>query len=103
MSARPDLPGLNGDDEPVFAEPWQAQTFAMTVALNESGALDWTDWAQRLGDTLKREPDYWHAWLDTLQSVLADRNIADAEAVASREAEWHAAAARTPHGRPIEL
>jgi len=28
---------------PVFEEPWHAQVFAITVALNEAGVFQWTD------------------------------------------------------------
>ncbi len=31
--------------EPVFAEPWHAQVFAVTVALNEAGRFAWSEWA----------------------------------------------------------
>ena len=40
-------------DEPVFAEPWQASAFAMTVALNERGLFTWSEWAETLGAELK--------------------------------------------------
>jgi nitrile hydratase accessory protein len=45
------LPGLTLDagDEPVFAEPWQAQAFAMTVKLNEQGLFTWSEWAEVFG------------------------------------------------------
>ena len=101
--SRPDLPGLQADTEPVFAEPWQAQAFAMTVALHERGTFEWRDWAGTLGATLEDEPDYWRAWLAALETMLARHAIADTRTVADREAAWHAAAARTPHGEPIEL
>ena len=39
---------------PVFEEPWHAQVFAITVALNEAGVFQWTDWANRFGATLKQ-------------------------------------------------
>ena len=100
---RPDLPGLPAGAEPVFAEPWQAQAFAMAVALNEQGAFPWSDWAATLGAALRDEPDYWRAWLAALEAMLARTGIATADAVGAREARWHAAAARTPHGEPIEL
>ena len=76
MSARPDL---------VFAEPWHAQLFALTVHLNEQGLFAWTDWAARFGATLKRHglskeldggDDYFVAWLETLEGLLADEGAA---------------------------
>ena len=43
------VPKAVGEDEPVFKEPWEARAFALAVALNESGHLDWSEWAQSLG------------------------------------------------------
>jgi len=48
LDALPDLP--RDDDGPVFAEPWQAQAFAMTLALHEAGIESrpyigsWSEW-----------------------------------------------------------
>ena len=69
---------------PVFEEPWHAQVFAITVALNEAGVFQWTDWANRFGATLKQHgltrdlnggSDYFHAWIETLEDFLADQKI----------------------------
>lgn len=94
-------------DEQVFAQPWQAQVFAMTVALHERGVLTWPGWAQLLGRHVARGAadgsDYYNRWADALQEVLAERQIASAEEIDRAAQAWHEAAARTPHGRPIEL
>ncbi|MFM7848846.1 MAG: nitrile hydratase accessory protein, partial [Rubrivivax sp.] len=51
----PDLPGLPHDaDGPVFAAPWQAQTLAMTLALQERGLFSWGEWAQALSRAIAR-------------------------------------------------
>ena len=43
------LPQIRRDkDGPVFAEPWQAQAFAMAVKLHEEGVFTWPD-ARRHG------------------------------------------------------
>lgn len=97
------------DDEPVFAEPWEARAFAMVVALQEAGLFDWSDWAERFGAALKVNSDlggclsYYQVWLRTLEAFMADSGLADPTAIARRAEEWGAAAARTPHGQPIEL
>ena len=54
--SRPDLAASTGlpvsaEGEPAFVEPWQAQAFAMTVALYEKGVFTWAEWAS----TLSRE------------------------------------------------
>ena len=41
---------------PVFAEPWQAQAFALAVKLSEQGYFTWKEWSAALADELKTEP-----------------------------------------------
>src|SRR6516164_8811738 len=49
------LPGIpRGPEGPVFREPWEAQAFAMAVALHERGLFSWGEWAAVLGDEIKR-------------------------------------------------
>ncbi len=93
------------DGEPVFEEPWQAQAFAMAVALNEQGMFEWTNWAEAFGANIASAPDtpYWSHWMTTLEGFLARHSIASAEQIEKRTQEWHEAAARTPHGEPIAL
>ena len=91
-----------GADKP-FDEPWQAQVFALTVALNEAGWLDWPDWATAFGQERAGEGDYFQDWLDTLQRLLAERGVADAQTITALTATWQRAARATPHGTPIDL
>lgn len=94
-------------DEQVFAEPWQAQVFAMTVALNERGLLPWSEWAQALGARVAHGApdgsDYYTCWARALEDVLASKGLASTDEVEATTQAWHDAAARTPHGRPITL
>ncbi|HYZ73379.1 MAG TPA: nitrile hydratase accessory protein, partial [Chthoniobacterales bacterium] len=47
------LPRLPQDKgEPVFAEPWQAQAFALAVKLSEQGHFTWKEWASALANQL---------------------------------------------------
>ncbi len=98
--------------EPVFAEPWHAQVFALTVHLNEAGLFAWPDWAARFGATLARHgldrdldggADYFAAWLETLETLLAETGRAAPEDVDRIRAEWEAAYLSTPHGQPVRL
>ena len=83
-----DLPLLPRDDQgPVFAEPWQAQAFAIVVELTEAGAITRDEWAEQLGATLaaaeaRGETDtgerYYDHWLDTLERVVVQKDIAAA-------------------------
>ena len=106
-------PGLPVDaDGPVFREPWQAQAFAMTLALHEKGLFAWGEWAAMLGETIKAaqaagDPDtgetYYHHWLVTLERMMAEKSVASPAVLASHRDAWERAAHRTPHGQPIEL
>lgn len=98
--------------EPVFTEPWHAQLFALTVHLNEAGQFAWPDWAARFSATLARHglkkeldggDDYFNAWLETLEALLADLAHAAPEDVERTRSAWEAAYLRTPHGQPVRL
>ncbi len=109
----PDLPGLpREDEEPVFAAPWQAQAFAMTLALYDKGLFTWGEWASLLGEEIKKaqqegDPDlgdtYYHHWLKALERLVAEKGAAEPEALARSREAWKRAAERTPHGTPIVL
>jgi hypothetical protein len=46
-----ELPHLPRDTSgPVFAEPWEAQSFALAVKLSELGLFTWNEWAATLAD-----------------------------------------------------
>lgn len=98
--------------EPVFAEPWQAQAFAMAVALHRQGLFTWREWADALAAEIaaaaaRGEPDlgdtYYAHWLAALEKLVAAKGASsEAELERYRQA-WDHAADRTPHGQPIEL
>ncbi|MBM1556481.1 nitrile hydratase accessory protein [Sulfitobacter mediterraneus] len=98
--------------EPAFDAPWHAQVFALTVHLNEAGHFVWADWAERFGATLARHglgkelnggEDYFTAWLETLESYLAEIGMAAPADVADLRTAWEAAYLSTPHGAPVHL
>ena len=100
------------DDGPVFREPWEAQAFAMALALHERGLFSWNEWAAALADEIRRaqaggDPDtgetYYRHWLATLERMVAEKGIATAATLHRYRDAWDHAADRTPHGRPIEL
>jgi nitrile hydratase accessory protein len=95
-------------DGPTFAAPWQAQAFALAVALHESGAFTWPEWTTALGAELARSgrqgpDDYYAAWLAALERLSSDRGLASPPALAERKRAWAEAYLRTPHGRPVVL
>jgi len=107
------LPPLPRDsDGPVFAEPWQAQAFALAVKLSEHGHFTWKEWAVALGEELKTaaargEPDegsrYYQHWLAALERLLTAKGLTDPAALVRRKEAWAEAYRRTPHGKPVEL
>jgi nitrile hydratase accessory protein len=92
-------------NEPAFAEPWQAQAFALTIALHERGVFTWPEWSQALGARVKEEDGeaYHAAWLAALESLLTAKGLVDASVLGDLKAAWAEAYRRTPHGRPVEL
>ena len=103
------LPGLPRDaDGPIFAEPWQAQAFALAVRLNAEGAFTWPDWAAALSRELAAGTDedgshYYVHWVAALEALVAERGLLTAPALAARKHAWAEAYRRTPHGKPVEL
>src|SRR5256714_8758215 len=84
--AVPDIP--SDDDGPVFREPWEAQAFAMALALHERGVFSWNEWASALAEEIKRaqaagDPDtgetYYRHWLATLETLVAAKGVASSE------------------------
>jgi nitrile hydratase accessory protein len=99
-------------DVPVFAEPWQAQAFALTVRLHEAGCFTWTEWADTLAAVLREvrqrgEPDdgshYYDHWLVALERLLTAKRLLDAAALDRRKADWAEAYRAAPHGQPVLL
>jgi nitrile hydratase accessory protein len=92
-------------DGPVFAEPWEAQAFAMAVKLNEAGVFGWSEWAETLGAELKAQPErpYYESWLAALEKLVEGKGVMTAEERRARVMEWERAAKATPHGEPIVL
>ena len=110
LAALPRLPRDEGG--PVFAEPWQAQAFALAVKLSEAGHFTWKEWAAALADELKNaadrgEPDdgshYYDHWLAALEHLVTTKGLADHAALVERKEAWADAYRHTPHGKPIEL
>jgi nitrile hydratase accessory protein len=96
----------------VFAEPWQAHAFAMTLQLHEKGVFTWPEWAAaltheiQLAQSLGDKDDglhYYQHWLNALEQMVIDRRLGTPDQIHDLEHAWEAAAARTPHGQPIVL
>ena len=107
------LPRLPRDDGgPVFAEPWQAQAFALAVRLSEQGHFTWAEWSEALGKQLsdavdRGEPDdgsrYYEHWLAALEQLVTSKKLTEPALLQERKQAWADAYRRTPHGEPVEL
>lgn len=106
-----DVPGLPlaQDGGPVFAEPWQAEAFAMTVRLHERCVFSWSEWAEVLSQELYRPgrcadgSDYYECWVAALSRILSELSIVRGDDLERATKAWQRAAEATPHGKPIVL
>jgi nitrile hydratase accessory protein len=110
LAALPQLPRDEGG--PVFAEPWEAQAFALAVNLSAQGHFTWKEWAAALAEELRAaatrgEVDdgsrYYHHWLAALERLVTAKGLCDWTAMASRKEAWADAYRHTPHGKPVLL
>lgn len=107
-----DTPIPRDAEGPVFAEPWQAQAFALVVALQNRGVFTAQEWAVALGAEIREAvaaggckdgSDYYERWCEALEHLLIAKGLASHEGVDARTAAWERAAEATPHGKPILL
>lgn len=86
------LPRKNG--ELVFEAPWEGRVFGMTVALNESGEYEWSEFVRMLAaeisaaDQSDDSSTYYERWLESLEKLLLDKGILEAKELEARAAEY---------------
>ena len=93
VRATQEVPSIPRDnDGPVFREPWEAQAFAMTLALHARGLFTWSEWAAALAAEIKRaqtagDPDtgetYYSHWLAALEKIVAEKGVTTTAILAS--------------------
>jgi len=100
------------DGQPVFAEPWEAQAFAMVLSLHRAGVFTWSEWGAALGAAIRQaqaagDRDYgstaYRHWLSALERLVVEKGVSSEAGLADRRAEWDRAAHATPHGEPVVL
>jgi nitrile hydratase accessory protein len=96
----------------VFAEPWQAQAFAIVVGLHERGIFAWDEWVRTLSEEIAFHPAapgedsneaYYRQFLAALETIIARKGLTSWSELTQRKEEWRVAYLRTPHGKPVEL
>jgi nitrile hydratase accessory protein len=99
-------------EDPVFAEPWQAQAFAMTMQLSKRGAFTWGDWVEVFSTEIRTHPAqpgedstdaYYRQWLAALETIRAARGLSTTEEISRMQDLWRQAYVNTPHGLPVVL
>jgi len=103
----------SSSDDPVFAEPWQARAFALTLRLTERGHFNQQEWTAALSRTLREAlpacegiddgSQYYEHWLAALETLAMQKGLTDAVALSARKEAWREAYHRTPHGKPVTL
>ncbi len=76
-------------DPPVFREPWEAQAFALVVALYQAGHFTWPEWVATISGEIRQAqgdgdpdlgPTYYRHWLAALEKIVLAKTLAgDAE------------------------
>jgi nitrile hydratase accessory protein len=106
------LPIARDREGAIFNEAWEAQAFAMVVALHEAKLFSWSEWSTALSREIAaasksgdRDPgdSYYLHWLAALERIVVDKGAASRSALEQRTAAWARAAEATPHGQPILL
>ncbi len=106
-----ELPTLPTDNNgPVFREPWEAQAFALVVALHQAGHFTWPEWVATIsaeihrptaagpsGSDLDAGQTYYHHWLAALETILVTKGLAHGVDLQLRRLEC-AANANIGHG-----
>ena len=94
------LPAIPADESgPVFREPWEAQAFAMVVALHQAGHFTWPEWVATIGAEIMQahehgDPDlgqtYYRHWLAALERIIVAKSMTDDVELRVRRLECHA-------------
>jgi nitrile hydratase accessory protein len=100
------------DDGLVFAEPWQAHAFALTVELSHRGLFSWGEWTEIFSHQIKvaqtvGDPDlgdtYYDHWARALEKIIESKGGINSDVVDERTDAWRRAYLSTLHGQPINL
>ena len=105
-------PWLGRDESgPVFREAWEAQAFALALALHERSVFTWSEWTGSLAKEIRRaqsggDPDtgetYYHHWLAALEQMVIAKGLTTSSMLARYHDAWDAAETHRT-AKPIEL
>lgn len=105
-------PRSSGPHDAGFAEPWQAEALALSIALQESSLLSPAEWSNTLGEEIEKaratgDPadgtTYYKHVVAALERLVAEKGLLTTAAIDQRRHDWEEAYRHTPHGRPVVL
>jgi nitrile hydratase accessory protein len=94
--------------EAPFAAPWEAQAFALVVALADRGAFAWREFSEALGAEIKaseaqgRNDPYYASWLAALEKLIARKGIVSSVLLEAREAAVKQESASATHAPVLQ-
>jgi nitrile hydratase accessory protein len=95
-----------------FAEPWQAEALALSIAIQEAGHVTPTEWSDALSGAIEKaraagDPAdgaaYYQHVVAALERLVSDKGLLDSAVLDERQRDWEEAYRRTPHGQPVVL
>jgi nitrile hydratase accessory protein len=95
-----------------FAEPWQAEALALSIALQETGHVTRTEWSDTLSDEIEKAlaagdradgRTYYNHVVAALERLVEEKGLLAAAALERRRHDWEEAYRRTPHSEPVVL
>jgi nitrile hydratase accessory protein len=99
-----DLP--RDEDGPVFAEPWEAQAFAIVVKLAEQGHYTWAEWVEVFSKEIasakdaelngEAVPGYYEHWLAAAEKIMIAKGLVNGEQLAAKKFGFAASRACRP-------
>lgn len=104
--------GAEGQDSPVFAEPWHAETIATTLTLSRNGLFSWNEWVDCFSAHIANEPQregeeanaaYYRQWLSALEDMLSQKKVIGQEQIAQAKEDWRRSYLHTEHGKPVNF
>jgi nitrile hydratase accessory protein len=103
---------IQAESEPVFTEPWQAQAFAMALALLQNKTFTWSEWAATLGGEIDSAAEhgiaedgsaYYELWLRALEQLVTAKQLSNQQELSRLKQSWKTAYETTPHGQPVVI
>jgi nitrile hydratase accessory protein len=103
---------IKTESEPVFTAPWQAQAFAMALALLQNKAFTWSEWADTLGGEIASAGKhgiaedgsaYYELWLRALEQLVTAKKLSNQQELSRLKQSWKTAYETTPHGEPVVI